>query len=193
MILGITGISGSGKHMAASFLHKKGWVILDADSMAHYLYRPYTNVWKAIVKEFGERILNQDDTINRTMLSKVVFNPDKPQESLEALKKLNSFVHPSIKRRLIDEIRYHSRKGLNVAVVAALWHELGIDQACEKMLVVKAKPNLTQERIMKRDSIPADVYRLRTKNQADPEKADWVVENNGTPEEFFAALAKTIK
>ena len=192
MILGITGISGSGKHTAASYLQKRGWMVLDADSMAHYLYRPYTNVWKAIVQEFGERILNQDDTINRTKLSKIVFNVDRPQESLEALQKLSGLVHPSIKRRLVDEIRYHSRKSLNIIIVAALWKELGIDQACEKMMVIKAQPNLAQKRIMKRDGIPAEVYSLRIKNQADPEKADWVVENNGTPDELYVKLNKIL-
>ena len=94
MILGITGISGSGKHTAANFLKQKGWVVLDADKIAHYLYRPYTSLWKAVVKEFGEDILSANDKIDRQKLSKIVFDPNNP----EGLKKLNEITHPEIKR-----------------------------------------------------------------------------------------------
>ena len=39
MVLGITGISGAGKHTAADYFKKKGWVVLDADKLLdHVLY-----------------------------------------------------------------------------------------------------------------------------------------------------------
>ena len=100
MTLGITGISGSGKHMVANFFKEKEWVILDADKIAHDLYRPYTGVWKKITKEFGEKILNTDDTINRFKLSEIVFNPSDPDASKLLLGKLNQIIHPYMKRRM---------------------------------------------------------------------------------------------
>jgi dephospho-CoA kinase len=188
MVLGITGYSGSGKHTAANCLQKKGWIVLDADTIAHYLYRPYTNVWKGIVEEFGERILNQDDSINRSQLGKMVFDGAHPEESEKALLKLNSIVHPYVRRRIEEEIHYHSKKGLSIAVVAALWKELEMGRLCEKVLLVKADPALAKERIVKRDGVSAEAYAMRVKSQGSPERADWVLENNGSPEELYGKI-----
>jgi dephospho-CoA kinase len=192
MILGITGVSGSGKHTAANFLAKRGWTILDADSIAHYLYRPYTSVWKAIVDEFGERVLNQDDSINRVQLSKIVFNTSEPERSQESIRRLNDLVHPYIRRRLDDEIRHFARKGGDIAVVAALWKELEMEKICEKILWVRADPEKAMDRIRKRDGISAEVYALRVKSQIPPSKTDWVVENNGAPEELASKIVAAL-
>jgi dephospho-CoA kinase len=188
MILGITGISGSGKHTAANILARKGWVVLDADSLAHYLYRPYTNVWKAVTREFGERILNQDDSINRAQLGKLVFDASRPEASEKALKKLNGILHPYLQRRLVEEARFNSKKGVPVAVVAALWDELGLKKICEKFLWVEADPALSRERVLKRDGITAQMYALRIKSQIPLPNPDFKVENNGTTEELATKL-----
>jgi dephospho-CoA kinase len=188
MVLGITGISGSGKHTAASYLQKRGWVVLDADTLAHYLYRPYTSVWKAITEAFGERVLNQDDSISRAQLGKVVFDVAHPEEAEKALRKLNDIVHPYVRRRLEEEVHYNMRKNLNIAVVAALWKELELKKLCEKLLWIKTDLALAQERIRKRDGVSAEEYALRVKNQESPPKPDWTLENNGTPEELYGEL-----
>ena len=192
MVLGITGISGSGKHTAANYLQKKGWVVLDADTLAHHLYRPYTNVWKAIVKEFGEKILNQDDSINRVQLGKIVFDPAHPEEAEKALLKLNGIVHPFVRRRLEEDIHYDVRRGMSVAVVAALWKELGLGEICEKLLWVSADPGLAMDRILRRDGISSEIYAQRVRGQKPPLKPDWALENNGTPEELYGKLSAAL-
>jgi len=192
MVLGITGISGSGKHTVADYLQKKGWIVLDADTIAHYLYRPYTNVWKAIVEAFGEKILNQDDSISRVQLGKIVFDVEHPELAEKALQKLNGIVHPYVRRRLDEEVHYNLRKNLNIAVVGALWKELEMGKLCEKMLCVTAKPALAKERILKRDGVSAEAYGMRVKYQESPSKTDWTVENNGSPEDLYKKLSAVL-
>ena len=179
MVLGITGISGSGKHTSAEYFRKKGWVIIDTDSLAHYLYRPYTGAWKEISKQFGEKILNQDDTINRAKLGQIVFNQADPEGAKEALAKLNSIIHPYIIRHVKNEIYMNKKRKSDIAVVSALWQkfEKGI---CEKMLLVKAAPELRSKRIISRDGINEQMYGMRIKNQEEPENPDFVIENNGS-------------
>jgi len=188
MVLGITGISGSGKHTAAKYFEKKSWIILDADKIAHYLYRPYTGVWKAVTKEFGENILNQDDTINRVKLSQIVFNPANPEDSDKALQKLNEIVHPFVRRYIENEIHHNLRRKANIAIIVALWRESGLDDLCDKILVVKADPEHRSKRIQGRDGISQEIYNMRIKNQNEPEKFDFIVENNETLEELNAKL-----
>ena len=188
MVLGITGISGSGKHTASKYFQKKGWVVLDADEIAHYLYRPYTSVWKAVTTEFGEKILNQDDTINRQKISQIVFNPADPESAGKALKKLNEIIHPYVRRHIENEIHHQLRRKTNIVIVVALWRESGLDDMCNKILVVKATPELRVKRIQGRDGVSQETYNMRIKNQNEPEKSDFVVENNGTVEELNKKL-----
>ncbi len=183
MILGITGISGSGKHTAADFLKQKGWVLLDADKIAHYLYRPYTNLWKAIVKEFGEDILTEKDKIDRQKLGEIVFDPNNP----EALGKLNKVTHPEIKRYLKDEL-YHLRKKPNIIIIAALWKEVGLSELCDKTLLVTANKDLAFDRIKKRDGIERGIYDMRVKNQIPPANQDFTVSNEAGFQELYKSI-----
>ena len=188
MVLGITGISGSGKHTASKYFQKKGWVVLDADHIAHYLYRPYTGVWKAVSNEFGEKILNQDDTINRLKLGQIVFNPADPEFAGKALKRLNEIIHPYVRRYIENEIHRQARRKTNIVIVVALWRESGLDDLCNKIMVVRATPELRLKRIQGRDGINQETYKMRIKNQNEPEKFDLVVENNGSLEELNKKL-----
>ncbi len=188
MILGITGISGSGKHTAAHYFKQKGWVILDADKIAHHSYRPYTNVWKAIVKEYGESILNQDDTINRVKLGKIVFGTSRPDKAEKALKRLSRIVHPYVKRRIKNRIHYHFRRQSDIVVLAALWEELCLKDICDKILLIKAPRRLMSRRIQQRDGISPKTYEMRVKNQTEPPQPDFIVENNGSLQDFRGKL-----
>ncbi len=190
MILGITGISGSGKHTVAQVLKKRGWVVLDADKMAHNSYRPYTSVWKGIVKEFGEEILNENDTINRVKLGKIVFNAADPEGAKIALEKLNKITHPYVKRKIKDTIHRHFRRGSNIAVVVALWRESGIEACCEKMLLIKAKSELRMYRTQKRDGISEETYHMRIKSQTEPKDPNFTIENNKGMKELTQAVNK---
>lgn len=192
MILGITGISGSGKHTAAAFFEKQGWVILDADKIAHHSYRPYTNVWKAVVQEFGERILNRDDRINRATLGKIVFDALHPKESEAALKKLNQIIHPYMKRKIKNAIHRHFKRKSNIAIVVALWEESGLEEYCEKLLLVQAEAALRSKRIQGRDSISPETYEMRIRNQTEPQHPDFTVENDGSVVELNRKLSNII-
>ncbi len=188
MTLGITGISGSGKHMVANFFKEKEWVILDADKIAHDLYRPYTGVWKKITKEFGEKILNTDDTINRFKLSEIVFNPSDPDASKLLLGKLNQIIHPYMKRRMKEVIHRHFHRESNIVVIAALWEELELKKLCDKILLIKANPETRLKRIQNRDGISAEMYKMRIKNQKDISDPDYTIENNGELRELKGEL-----
>jgi dephospho-CoA kinase len=189
MILGITGISGSGKHTAADFLKQKGFVILDADKIAHYLYRPYTIVWRAIVDHFGEEILGTNDKIDRQKLGKIVFNIENPEKSAENLTNLNQITHPEITRYIKDEL-YHLRNKPGIIVIASLWKEIKLPEFCDKILLIKADKKSMFERVRKRDGISEDMYNMRIKNQIEPPAPDFTIENEGDFQELYKELNK---
>lgn len=167
-------------------------MVLDADKMAHDSYRPYTNVWKSIVKAFGEGILSKNDNIDRQKLGKIVFNAKDPESANQALATLNKIIHPYLKRKIRDKIHRHFRRQTNIVVVAALWKEVGIPDYCEKTLLIRANPEQCAQRIQGRDSISAETYQMRIQNQTEPENPDFVIENTASKEEFKAKLSELL-
>ncbi len=190
MILGVTGKSGSGKHTVAMYFEQRDWKILDTDKIAHKLYRPYLRIWRDVVNRFGEDILKTNDTINRQKLRKIVFAGT--EESNQALKDLNDIVHPELKRYIKDEIYFQKKRKKNTIVVAALWKEMGLMNACDKVLLVEAGGKLAFERVQKRDGINFEMYEAYTQNQNNPPGADFAVVNNGSFQELYKKLNKII-
>lgn len=186
MILGITGKSGTGKHTAAKFFEQKGWKVLDADKMAHKLYRPYQKVWREVVERFGEGVLTKDDIIDRQKLKKIVFG--RGAEAENALKDLNAIIHPELKRVIKDEVYYLKRKNANGVIVGALWKELEMFEMCDAVLLIKAGEALAYERIRKRDGIDFDAYEVATKNQSEPKNAHITVLNESDFQDFYKEL-----
>lgn len=190
MILGITGISGVGKHEAAHFFKKRGWVVFDVDKMAHRLYRPYTYVWKALVKRFGEVILTKEDLVDRQKLRAIVFDSNNATVAKEALHDLNKIIHPEVRRKLEEKIHRHFRRKSNIVIVAALWEELGLFDVCDRVLLIKAHQDKAWVRIKKRDGIDEAMYKSYTSAQQEPEHPNFVVENNGHRKIFEQQLKK---
>jgi len=190
MILGITGISGSGKHSAARYLEQHGWKILDTDKIAHRLYRPYTYVWKDIVDLFGEEILSKNDLIDRQKLGAIVFDSANIEKADNALFELGKIVHPAIKRNLKEAFYRQRKRKQSVAVISALWKEVEFETICEKVLLVTADSDIAMDRVKKRDGITDDQYRQRVKNQSAMESADFVIKNNGTLQAFYRTVNK---
>jgi len=90
--VGLTGGISTGKTTVARLLVEQGAVLIDLDELAHAVQLPETEVWRQIVNDFGEGILNPDKTIDRNKLGTVVFSdPAK-------LKRLNEIVHPAVFR-----------------------------------------------------------------------------------------------
>ena len=190
MIVGITGKSGSGKHTAAKFFEQKGWKVLDADKIAHQLYKPYQRIWRSIVDRFGEGILTKDDIIDRQKLKSIVFGGTA--EAKKALKDLNEIVHPELRRVLKDDIYYLRRKKANVILIGALWKELELFELCDVVILIKASEALAYERVRKRDGISFDTYRMVTDNQIEPKNADKIVTNEKTFRDFYKELNSVI-
>jgi len=101
-VIGITGGIGSGKSLVADILVKDyGAYYINTDRIAYEQMLPDGISYQGVVDFFGKVILNEDGTINRSKLAKIVFN-DK-----EKLLKLNSLTHPNV---LIDVLKEIEKK-----------------------------------------------------------------------------------
>lgn len=176
MILGITGSIGSGKTTTANLFKKYGFEVINADELYHKISKPKKIIYKKIVNEFGNEILNDDKTINRGKLKKIVFS------NYKKLNKLNSIAHPVI----ISEIKklIQKNKSKNIIIDAPLLLESDAKNLADKIIVVKCDDKSRIKRLLKQGKHTKEQIKNITKSQMPfKEKlkyADFVVDNSGT-------------
>lgn len=183
--VGLTGGVACGKSTVAKMFADLGAQVVDADTIAHDLYRPGQDVYQELVKRFGHEIVKPDGEIDRAKLAAAAFDGGRVEE-------LNKIVHPAVIRQQDRWIREVAAGDPNaVAIVeAALIFEAGVKDHFDKILVVNCKPAQKVTRFAERTGknevdARADVDR-RTKAQIPDEekarRADFVIDNSDSVE-----------
>ncbi len=177
MLIGLTGGIASGKSLAAEELKRLAAHIIDADEIAREVVKPASPACNKIVKEFGEKIINPDKTLNRKALGKIVFSNPLLRKRLEQI------THP----RILDEIdkrilaiQDKDQKAM-IIIDAALLIEVGLHKKMDKVIVVYADEKTQITRSMKRDGLSYNEAKKRISAQMPlqekKEYADFVIEN----------------
>ena len=184
--VGLTGGVACGKSTIAKMFGELGANIIDADTVAHELYRPGQEVLQDLIKHFGPEILKADGELDRAKLATLVFDGGRVEE-------LNKIVHPAVIRQQDQWMRSLGEKDPHaVAIVeAALILEAGVKDHFDRIMVVTCKPSQKVARFAKRtcmseDTARADVERRNKAQMPDEEKArraDFVIDNSGSVEE----------
>ncbi len=184
--VGLTGGVACGKSTVAKMFADLGATIVDADTIAHELYRPGHEVLQELVNHFGPEILKPNGELDRAKLATLVFDCGRVEE-------LNKIVHPAVIRQQDQWMRSLGEKDPNaVAIVeAALILEAGVKDRFDRIMVVTCKPEQKVKRFAQRtgmseDTARADVERRTKAQMPDEEKArraDFVIDNSGSVEE----------
>jgi dephospho-CoA kinase len=184
--VGLTGGVACGKSTVAKMFADLGAYIVDADIIAHELYRPGQEVLQELVKHFGAEILKPDGELDRAKLATLVFDGGRVEE-------LNKIVHPAVIRKQDEWMHSLGEKDrYAVAIVeAALILEAGVKDHFDRIMVVTCKPaqkvaRFAQRTRMNDDAARAEVERRTKAQMPDEEKArraDFVIDNSGPVEE----------
>jgi dephospho-CoA kinase len=182
---GLTGGMACGKSAVSKMFSALGAYVLQADALAHDLYRPGGPVYLELVKRFGPEIVQTDETIDRRRLAALVFDGGRIEE-------LNRIVHPAVFQRQeqwMAEIAAADPQSVAM-VEAALIFETGAEARFDKIIVVSCLPEQKIARLAQRLGIDetaarAEVERRTRAQLSDEEKArraDYVIDNSGPPE-----------
>ncbi len=184
--VGLTGGVACGKSTVADMFAKLGAQIVDADAIAHELYRPGEAVYQELVNHFGQEIIKVSGDLDRARLASIVFDGGRVEE-------LNKIVHPAVIKRQEQWMREVGEKDpYAVAMVeAALIFEAGVKERFDKIIVVTCKPAQKISRFAQRTGMPealarADVERRNKAQISDEEKArraDYVIDNSASQDE----------
>jgi len=167
----LTGGIASGKSTVAKIFKEEGFVIVDADKIAHMvLDREY----KSISKLFGLKYIT-DNRVNRKALGRLIFG--NPTEK----KKLENFIHPLIYRE-IEEQSMELDKIKNPYIIdIPLFFETN-RYPIKKSIVVYIPKEEQLKRLMQRDGSTKKEALLRIDAQMDIEikrtKASYLINNN---------------
>lgn len=180
--VGLTGGIACGKSTVAKMFADLGAHIIDADLIAHQLYRPGQEVYLELIKRFGSGIVKPDGEVDRAKLAAAAFDGGRVEE-------LNKIVHPAVIRRQEQWMREIGAQDpyAVMMVEAALIFEAGAHDHFDKIIVVTCKPAQKMARLARRTGMSevqaqAEVERRSKAQMSDDEKmrrADFVIDNSG--------------
>ena len=110
LIIGLTGLIGSGKSIVAQILQENDAFIIDTDMIAHNLTTNNYNVINQITQIFGNNILTTNGLIDRVKLRKQIFQ-DKAYRV-----KLENILHPQIMQDVQKTLQKTSAKYIIIVV-----------------------------------------------------------------------------
>ena len=182
-LIGLTGGIASGKSTVAAILRRLGASIVNADELSREVVQPGQDAWNEITKSFGSDILQEDMTLDRKKLRKIVF--DNP----EARKKLEAIVHPRVRALAEKRISELAASGSSVIVYEVpLLFEAQIHLWLRPVILVACDIETQKKRLLERDHLTEleaqQHLDARMSLEEKRKLADSVIENDGTLEEL---------
>jgi dephospho-CoA kinase len=160
-ILGLTGSIGMGKSTTANFFREAGVPVHDSDAVVHQLYEG--DAVAPVEAAFPG--VTVDGRIDRTRLAaKLVGNP-------EAIKKLESIVHPlvrSVSEMFIAEQRARGARAIVLDI--PLLFETGGEKRVDAVVVVSAPADVQRARVLGRPGMSAEKLDALLKRQMSDEE-----------------------
>ena len=171
-IIGLTGGIGSGKTSILNLFKKKNISCFNTDFIAKQLM---ANELKEKIKTLFGTDIYKRGKLNRKKISKIVFN------DIEKLNKLNSIVHPAVRKNFRDFIKKNETDKFIVYETALLF-ETGFNRECDIIILIISPFKKRIERIMKRDGLLKSEIIRRIDHQLPDKKkvdlSDYIIEND---------------
>ena len=190
LIVGLTGGIGSGKTTVSNLFADLGIDIIDTDVIAHDLVNHDPSILKQIVTLLGDDILQDDRTLDRKKLAKIIFSQKEGKQQLEGI------LHPKIRAVVQNQLQNCKSRDTPpkyVIVVIPLLFETEFNDLLDRVLVVLADEPIRIQRIKQRDHRSLEQIQAIISSQVGDEKriseADDIIENNHD----LAALKPQIK
>ncbi len=185
IIIGLSGGIASGKTTVANLFNEHFNIdIVDADIVAREVVALGSDGLKQITEHFGESILLEDGTLNRSRLRDLIFSDPKEKQWL------NDLLHPMIRDKIDSDLsKITSPYGL---LVAPLLVENQMQGMADRVLIVDVPAEVQIERTMSRDNVSREQVASILKSQASREQrlavADDVIKNHTKNQELLPQI-----
>ena len=162
-LVGLTGGIASGKSTVAAMLSKYDNEIIDADEIAREVVMPGTVGLSKVGAEFGPQILEEDGSLSRAKLAKLVFEDPKKRLTLEGI------LHPLIRARTLERIS-QSKSDIVIYIVPLLV-EAKVDYPFDLVVTIEAGSENQIKRLIEKRGMNTEDATARIAAQAtEPER-----------------------
>ena len=191
--IGITGGVGAGKSTVLDFLEQEYQAyVMKADEIGHLVMEPGQSCYEPVIALFGKQVIKNDKTIDRRLVSDVVFShPDM-------LEKLNHIIHPAVKEYIRRQLALKKEEGQRICVVeAALLLEDHYEEFCDTVWYIHTDSEIRIRRLMESRGYTREKSMSIIASQAPEEffrtHTDYVVTNNTDLEDTWQQIREGIK
>lgn len=184
MVIGLTGLIGSGKSTAARYLSSFGATVIDADRIGREVVESSHRLQQQLRKAFGSDIFDSRGRLLRARLAARAF------ASLDGRDRLNQLVHPHLLRQLRAQAVRESKRG-PVVIDAALLLHWGMDKEVDLTLVIHAGKEIRHRRLRARGMSVSDAearQRAQLPYREFRARADHVILNNASQSDLKRKL-----
>ena len=184
-IIGLSGGIASGKTTVANLFNEHFNIdIVDADIVAREVVALGSEGLKQIAAHFGDAILLENGTLNRSQLRELIFSNPKEKQWL------NDLLHPMIRDKIDSDLsKVTSPYAL---LVAPLLVENQMQGMADRILIVDVPAEVQIERTMSRDNVSREQVTSILKSQASREQrlavADDVIKNHTKNQELLPQI-----
>lgn len=163
MLVGLTGGIGSGKTTVSNAFAKLNVPVVDTDIIARDVLQVQPKLLNELSAAFGNTIINTDNSLNRENLREIAFS------SKINKKKLDSIMHPAIRKQTLIEIEKLNQSDYCLVVVPLLI-ETNFKNIVDRVLVITAS---TQRKLTW----------LKKRSGLEPEEAQVIIDAQISDEE----------
>lgn len=178
-LVAVTGGISTGKSTALNYIKMRGYEVIEFDLIGHEVLND-SLVIKQLVQNFGSKILNEDESVNRKTLGRIVFS-DK-----EKLNILNRITHSKIYEIAMEKIVSLKEERILFLDIPLLFETKNTFREfyskVDEIWVISSREAVQISRLMIRDKITLEEAQNKIKSQMSlkvkERLADEVIYNN---------------
>lgn len=188
----ITGGIGSGKSLVSRYMEELGVPVYDSDSRTKALYEG--ELLSRLETALGARLRTEEGRFDKRALARLIFSDNVNMSKMEQV------VYPAViedfaawKNEVSEDIGKCGGKIVAMESALALTKP-AFSGIFDIVLAVRAPEELRVKRACERDGVDEAAVRERIRNQSvDVSAADYIIDNDGTPEELRAKTEAVLR
>ena len=185
ILVGLTGIIGSGKTFALSFFKTRRTTIFSADEEVKKILEK-KSIKEKIYKLFPESFSKKK--LNKNILASIVFGDRKK------LRKLEKIIHPLVKKKKKTFLNRNRNKKIIIMEIPIIFEQKN-EKNYNYIILMNINRKIQRQRVMKRKNMTMQLFKKILSNQISYKKkknVDFVVNNNGSKEKTRQILKKVL-